>query len=95
MCDLPTSVRAVAERELGETPSRRRAELKNLRRLIAEEEGFNPRQDDAFLLRFLRCRKYDADRAFKVSENYNCPGKRTPVLCKVLASRHHHNKADI
>ncbi|OQR72489.1 alpha-tocopherol transfer protein-like, partial [Tropilaelaps mercedesae] len=65
MSDLPGSVSAIAERELGETPSRRRAELKNLRRLIAEEEDFNPRQDDAFLLRFLRCRKYDAERAFK------------------------------
>lgn len=66
MSELPAPVRATAERELGETPSRRRTELKNLRRLIAEEEDFRPRQDDAFLLRFLRSRKYDAERAFKV-----------------------------
>lgn len=66
MSELPGPVKATAEKELGETSNRRRIELKNLRHLIADEIDFNPRLDDAFLLRFLRCRKFDAERAFKV-----------------------------
>ena len=66
---LPTeALRAAAERELGETPERREAALRELRaRLDALKPGERPVDaSDAALLRALRPRKFRVDRAFEL-----------------------------
>ncbi|GIX86103.1 hypothetical protein CDAR_309051 [Caerostris darwini] len=61
----------VAREELNETPETREVALKVLKKMLAEQDEFIPRVDDVFLLRFLRCRKFDCERAFKtVKEHY-------------------------
>ncbi|KAF8778366.1 alpha-tocopherol transfer protein-like [Argiope bruennichi] len=62
----------VAETELGETPEKRAEALEELKLLIKEErsKGFCPLQDDEFLIRFLRARKYDVGKAFTTLKNY-------------------------
>ena len=67
-----------AKRELGEVPERRAEDIQQLREKInqweqsPEEEGLSfPRKDDKFLLRFLRARKFDQDRALQLFINYH------------------------
>lgn len=56
-----------AYRELGETPEVVAASLKQMRRFIyAERDREFTRTDDAFLLRFLRAKKFDVDKASKM-----------------------------
>ncbi|XP_054714299.1 alpha-tocopherol transfer protein-like [Uloborus diversus] len=59
-----------AEEELGETIETRLQALKDLRRLVHSESDFRPRLDDAFLIRFLRARKFNPQRAFNALRNY-------------------------
>lgn len=59
-----------AEEELGEFEDVRIQALKGFRRLINGEAEFRPRMDDAFLLRFLRARKFDPEKAFNTLKNY-------------------------
>ena len=67
-----------ARRELGEDPETRAAIIQELRDKIEqweptpEEEGLTfPRKDDKFLLRYLRARKFDTDRALQLYVNYH------------------------
>ena len=66
-----------ARRELREDPQTRLGCIRNLRKAIkgyerqpGEEEAAFRRTDDKFLLRFLRARKFDEDRAFRLYVNY-------------------------
>ncbi len=68
---------ATALRELGESPTTRRDSLCELRKRIAEADAAmsdavdaSERVDDAFLLRFLRCKKFDIDRSLKMYDRY-------------------------
>ncbi|GFU39595.1 CRAL_TRIO_N domain-containing protein, partial [Nephila pilipes] len=67
---LTPEIQRRAEEELGETPEIKIQSLKKLRRLINEEAEFRPLMDDAFLIRFLRTKKYDVERAFTSLRNY-------------------------
>ncbi|XP_042896473.1 alpha-tocopherol transfer protein-like [Parasteatoda tepidariorum] len=60
-----------AEDELGETPQLRKQSLKELKELINGQKTFCPVMDDSFLLRFLRCKKYDVKKAFITLKNYH------------------------
>lgn len=56
-----------AEQELGETPEVQPANIDQLRRLVQSDHQIrNYRSDDAFLLRFLRAKKFDIDKAFRM-----------------------------
>ena len=81
---LPPELAATAQRELNETPSTRRDSLKEMRRKISEagldkstvtaervSEHVQGQPDDAFLLRFLRCKKFNVNRSFSVYEAYH------------------------
>ncbi|GFT08525.1 clavesin-1 [Nephila pilipes] len=61
----------VAREELGETPESRESCLRLLKEMLREQNEFTPRTDDNYLLRFLRCRKFDSKKAFKmIREHY-------------------------
>ena len=60
--ELPEDVRAIAERELNETPQRRTAALAELRALLAGGPALH-RSDDAFLVMYLRWAKFDVKKA--------------------------------
>ncbi|GFQ68762.1 alpha-tocopherol transfer protein-like protein [Trichonephila clavata] len=59
-----------AKDELGETPEKKTQSLKELRILINEEADFRPQNDDEFLTRFLRVKKYDVKKAFTTLRNF-------------------------
>ncbi|GFT47706.1 alpha-tocopherol transfer protein-like [Nephila pilipes] len=67
---LTPEIKRRAEEELGETPEIKTQSLMKLRKLINEEAEFRPLMDDAFLIRFLRTKKYDVERAFTSLRNY-------------------------
>ncbi len=74
---LPPELAATALRELGESPAARRDSLRELRQRIFEPDSSttdtvdaSERLDDAFLLRFLRCKKFDVHKSQKVYEGY-------------------------
>lgn len=59
-----------AREELNETPDTRTALLKRFKEMLSEEEDFLPRTDDIYLLRFLRVRKFDLERAYKLMRDH-------------------------
>lgn len=67
---LKVSLWQLAEQELRETPARRQRDLQILRDMIRCDRDLECRMDDAFLVRFLRCRKFDCSRAHKVLRQY-------------------------
>ncbi|KAF8778862.1 Alpha-tocopherol transfer protein-like [Argiope bruennichi] len=59
-----------AETTLGETSHAKAKALVDFRRLINEQPDIYSRLDEVFLLRFLRTKKYDVQKAFKIYCNY-------------------------
>lgn len=73
-----------AELELGETMNTRANALKQVRELILADKTLpSIRQDDAFLLRFLRAKKFDVDKSFKMMQKYFKMKNDSPDLFKV------------
>lgn len=68
----------VAKTELGETPEVKERSLALLRQLIAGDECLDCPADDDFLVKYLRCRKYRVEDAFKVIGNYFRVKQRLP-----------------
>ncbi|XP_071945515.1 alpha-tocopherol transfer protein-like [Antedon mediterranea] len=59
-----------AEKELGETPRVRDAAFAKIKLKMKERTDISFRKDDKFILRFLRAKKFDVDRAFKSLVKY-------------------------
>ncbi|OQR77050.1 alpha-tocopherol transfer protein-like [Tropilaelaps mercedesae] len=59
-----------ASHELGETPELRRKLLDEFRSTVAGIKEFRPRLDDEFLLRFLRAKKFNLQRAVRTYKRY-------------------------
>ncbi|XP_076452323.1 alpha-tocopherol transfer protein-like [Babylonia areolata] len=64
-CTLSPAMLKKAEVELHEDPKTRHLEIKTLRERLEQVPGYRGRTDDGFLLRFLRCKKFDQERTFK------------------------------
>ncbi|KAL3200852.1 hypothetical protein MRX96_013119 [Rhipicephalus microplus] len=80
------SIEVVARRELGETPATKQTALNELRQLIiSEEPSLHCPTDDAFLVKFLRARKYDTWAAFKNVKKYFKVRTEHPEMFKDLA----------
>lgn len=59
-----------AEQELRESDGCRAMKLRQLEeRIVQDAEIPNSRRDDAFLLRFLRAKKFDVDKSFRMVIN--------------------------
>ncbi|KAL1430462.1 hypothetical protein MTO96_014907 [Rhipicephalus appendiculatus] len=64
------AIEDIALRELGETPKIKQTALNELRQLISGEPSLHCPTDDAFLVKFLRARKYDTQATFKIVKKY-------------------------
>lgn len=74
----------VAERELGETAEVKRKCLAEIRVLISDDSLLRCPTDDAFLLKFLRVRKYRVTDAFRTIRCYFRVRKEHPEIFKDL-----------
>ncbi|CAN7938409.1 unnamed protein product [Ixodes hexagonus] len=81
---LPPELQLIAENELGETEDGRIKALEKLNRLLDEEPELHSRRDNLFLLRFLRVRKYNVDRATSNVKEYYGIRKEHPSVFENL-----------
>ncbi|XP_029650679.1 alpha-tocopherol transfer protein-like [Octopus sinensis] len=70
LCTLTPELIKKAEKELNEKPQWRERDIQALRDMVNKQQDLFARTDDAFLLRFLRARKFDYDRAFSLLLNF-------------------------
>lgn len=77
--DMPKTS-GVPTSELGETKRVKEEALKQLRRLISEDQLLDCPADEKFLTKFLRGRKYDVGRAFKNITQYFMVRRDAPDL---------------
>ncbi|XP_002739961.1 alpha-tocopherol transfer protein-like [Saccoglossus kowalevskii] len=81
VCKLSATMQEKAKRELNEDPSTRNAKIDELRaRFKKERPEIKLPPEDAFLVRFLRCKKFDVDRAFKMLVHYYEVRRKYPEL---------------
>ncbi|XP_059912083.1 alpha-tocopherol transfer protein-like isoform X1 [Gadus macrocephalus] len=84
-CTLSPALVAKAREELQEKPEWRLRDVQALRDMILKEQpNLRTRLDDAFLLRFLRARKFDYDRALELLLNYHAGRKAWPEVFQDL-----------
>ncbi|XP_006821053.1 alpha-tocopherol transfer protein-like [Saccoglossus kowalevskii] len=68
--DISEKTKKKAKKELNEDPSKQQKCLNELRALFNTRPDIKFRTDDAFLIRFLRAKKYETNRAFKTLVHY-------------------------
>ncbi|XP_025091417.1 alpha-tocopherol transfer protein-like [Pomacea canaliculata] len=79
-CTLKEETLQLAIKELNENPKTRILEVKAFRERILQYTGLQPRTDTEFLLRFLRARKFDQERAFQLYLSYYRMRKEDPKI---------------
>lgn len=85
VCTLTPDLEAKAREELQEKPEWRLRDVQALRDMILKEHSsLRTRLDDAFLLRFLRARKFDYDRALQLLLNYHSSRRAWPEVFQDL-----------
>lgn len=84
-CTLTPELEAKAREELQEKPEWRLRDVQALRDMVLKERpNLRTRLDDAFLLRFLRARKFDYDRALQLLLNYHASRRAWPEVFQDL-----------
>lgn len=84
-CTLTPELVAKAREELQEKPEWRLRDVQALRDMILKDHpNLRTRLDDAFLLRFLRARKFDYDRALQLLLNYHASRRAWPEVFQDL-----------
>lgn len=84
-CTLTPELVAKAREQLQEKPEWRLRDVQALRDMILKDHpNLRTRLDDAFLLRFLRARKFDYDRALQLLLNYHASRKAWPEVFQDL-----------
>lgn len=66
VCELSPELVKKAQEELNEKPEWRSRDIQALREMVQKEKALRIRTDDAYLLRFLRAKKFDYERAFNL-----------------------------
>ncbi|XP_062871634.1 alpha-tocopherol transfer protein-like [Trichomycterus rosablanca] len=85
LCTLTPELEAKAREELQEKPEWRLRDVQALRDMILKEHpNLRTRLDDTFLLRFLRARKFDYDRALQLLLNYHSSRRAWPEVFQDL-----------
>lgn len=79
-CTLSEETLKLAKTELNEDPKTRMLELKAFRDRLVQYPGLRSRTDPEFLIRFLRARKFDQERAFQLLLNYYRMRKEDPEI---------------
>lgn len=74
----------IARQELGETPEVKQQAVKQLRELLSDEPLLNYPTDEAFLVKFLRARKYNVERAFDSIKKYFTYRRENPEIFEGL-----------
>lgn len=77
---LSEELKEIAYRELGETPEIKQEALEQLRKLLSGDPLLQCPTDDAFLIKFLRARKFDVEKAFKNIRKYFEARKKQPDM---------------
>lgn len=81
VCMLSADLVAKAREELQEKPEWRLRDVQALRDMVCKDfPNLGTCLDDAFLLRFLRARKFDYDRALQLLVNYHCCRRSWPEV---------------
>ncbi|KAF5300274.1 hypothetical protein FQA39_LY11131 [Lamprigera yunnana] len=70
----------IAEDELGETPKNSKEQLKTLHNLVTNDKNLTVPED--FEIRFLRARKFDSSKAFRMMQRYFMMKLKFPELFK-------------
>ncbi|KAJ8016973.1 hypothetical protein DPEC_G00012950 [Dallia pectoralis] len=84
-CTLTPELVTKALEELQEKPEWRLRDVQALRDMVLKEQpNLRTRLDDAFLLRFLRARKFDYDRAMQLLLNYHSSRRVWPEVFQDL-----------
>ncbi|KAK7092021.1 alpha-tocopherol transfer protein-like [Littorina saxatilis] len=79
-CTLKPETLEIAKKELNEDPDTRMLELKAFRDRLQQYPGLRPRLDPQFLIKFLRSRKFDQEKAFELMLNYYRMRKEDPEI---------------
>uniref|UniRef100_A0A2K6P6Q4 Alpha tocopherol transfer protein like n=1 Tax=Rhinopithecus roxellana TaxID=61622 RepID=A0A2K6P6Q4_RHIRO len=81
VCSLTEELVTKAREELQEKPEWRLRDVQALRDMVRKEyPNLSTSLDDAFLLRFLRARKFDYDRALQLLINYHSCRRSWPEV---------------
>lgn len=81
VCSLTDELVTKAREELQEKPEWRLRDVQALRDMVRKERpNLGTALDDAFLLRFLRARKFDYDRALQLLVNYHSCRRSWPEV---------------
>ena len=81
VCTLSPETLEKAKRELNEDPNTRQQKIDDLRTKVKEKRpDIKLPPEDAFIIRFLRNKKFDIDRAFKTLEHYYDLRKKYPEI---------------
>nr|XP_034326775.1 alpha-tocopherol transfer protein-like [Crassostrea gigas] len=83
-CTLPPDLIQKAERELNEKAEWRSRDIQALRDMVNKNKDLHVRTDDAFLLRFLRAKKFEYDRAYNLLVSHFQMKKENPKLFENL-----------